>query len=166
MSDSSDFQFHRERKKEVKEKIEDTHLWVKCMSNDIKSVWSFVYINSKKDITFVSGKVDKSNDKINDRIQLIPVIEFLEWISGDGKKRSVTVYSDNNYLVNVLKEWIHRWKKTQFKFPDGTDRPNSDLLMKIESLVSDTTLNMKHLFSKNEFTEKAEDLCRTELNLS
>lgn len=158
----TDFQFHRERKKSIKEKIEDVHLWIKGISHVDKSAWAFGYMDSKKDIIFVFGE---SKIVDNDRLQLIPIIEFLELISGDDQKRLVTVYSDSNYLVNVLKEWVDKWKKTQFKFPDGGDRPNADLLRKVEALKNNTILNMKNLFTKNDFTEKLENLCRNELNL-
>lgn len=161
MADVSDFQFHRERKKEKTEKVEEIQVWVKGIPSEKKSAWAFVYIDGKKDITFVSGESIISD---KERLQLIPVMEFLEWISSDEKKRMVTVYTESNYLVNVLKEWIDKWRKSQFKFADGTDRPNADLLRNIDTLRTHTTLNMKHQFTTNEFTEKVEALCRTELN--
>ena len=163
MAETSDFQFHRERKREKTEKVEEIQVWVKGVLREHKSAWAFVYIDGKKDITFVSGDSDISD---NNRLQLIPVIEFLEWISGDEKKRLVTFYTDSNYLVNVLKEWIDKWKKSQFKFADGTDRPNADLLRKVDTLRTHTTLNMKHQFTVDEFTEKVEALCHNELNFS
>jgi len=170
MSDSPDFQFHRDRKKKDKEKVEDLHVWVKGIfdSDDVvtpkKSAWAFVYIDSKKDVVFVSGEGGESN---NDRLQLIPIIEFLEWISGDKCKRLITFYTSNNYIANVLNEWVDKWRKSDFKLPEGTDRPNADLLRKIDSLcLNHTSLIIKHQFSTNEFTEKVDSLCHTELNRS
>ena len=55
MSDS-DFQFHRERKKQCKEKVEDIHLWVGGMSNDKKSSWAFLYMDGKRNITSIFGE--------------------------------------------------------------------------------------------------------------
>ncbi|MDD4930605.1 MAG: hypothetical protein PHG66_00430 [Candidatus Colwellbacteria bacterium] len=162
MTDASDFQFHRERKKEKTEKIEEIQVWLKGVIGENKSTWAFVYIDGKKDITFVSGESDIVN---KERLQLVPVIEFLEWI-GNERKRTITFYTESNYLVNVLNEWIDKWRKTQFKLPDGTDRPNADFLRKIESLRLYNTIIMKHQFAKNEFTEKVDDLCYTELTRS
>ena len=165
-SPSSDFQFHRERKREVKEKIEDVHVWIKAISHKDRSSWAFVYMDGKKDFTCIFGKTDILD---YDRLQLVLVVEFLEFLeflecSGEQKKRSAVIYTDSIYLLNVLKEWVDKWKKSHFTLPDGSDRPNADLLRKVESLRGNTTLNIKNLFTKNEFTEKIENLCQTELN--
>lgn len=161
MTDNQEFQFHRERKKEIKEKIEYIQVWIKGLSHEGKSSWAFSLIDGKKDILFISGK----NDELNiDRLHLISIIEFLEWIS-DGKKRSITIYTDNNYIINVLREWVDKWSYTQFKLPDGSLRPNGDLLDTIYKLKSPHILIMKQFFTKNEFALKNEDLCREELNI-
>ena len=161
MTDRQEFQFHRERKKEIKEKIEDVQVWIGGISCDGKSSWAFSIIDGKKDISFISGKNSECNI---DRLHLISIIECLEWIS-DGKKRSITIYTDNNYIINVVREWIDKWKYTQFKLPDGSLRPNGDLLHKIYDLKSPHILTMKQFFTTNEFNLKIEDLCREELNL-
>jgi ribonuclease HI len=163
MADSQDFQFHRERKKEKTERVEEIQVWIKGIVGDKKSAWAFVYIDGKKDISVVSGGSDITD---KDRLQLVPVIEFLEWITCGVKKRVVTFYTESNYLVNVLKEWIDKWKKSQFKLADGTDRPNGDLIRRVDLLRVNTTIYMKHNFSSNEFTEKVDLICRNELNRS
>lgn len=160
----TDFQFHRERKKERQEKVEEIHLWIKGLSNDKKSSWAFVYIDGKKDITFLSGQIKDSTD-VN-RIQLLAIIEFLEWASDRDKKKLVSLYTDSKYLLNLIKEWIDKWKKTQFKLPDGSDRPNGDLLRRLECLRENVNISMVYQFSQNEFSEKVYSLCCNELDQS
>lgn len=166
MSDQSEnFQFHRERKRVSKDKIEEIQAWITNVCNTEKSSWAFVYLDGKREITCVSGS-NPYHSESPDRLSLIPVIEFLEWILND-KKRSVTIHTNSSYLTNLLNEWIDKWKKSQFKLSDGEDRPNADLLRRIDALKTpNITLIMKNLFVDNEFTEKVEELCRTELNLS
>jgi ribonuclease HI len=152
-------QFHRERRRE---KIEEIFLWIKAIRKDSTSYWSFIAIDSKRESTSIFGSSDVEN--IN-RLQLIPVLEFLEMIN-DSKKRNINLYTDSKYLLNLLNEWIDKWAKTDFKSPDGKDRPNADLLRRIESLRQHKRFIVRNLFSRDEIMEQAEKLCCNELSLS
>jgi len=151
-------QFHRERRRE---KIEEVFVWVKAIRKDSKSGWCFIFLDSKRESVSIFGTSDVEN--IN-RLQLIPVLEFLEMIN-DTRKRNINMYTDSKYLLNLLNEWIDKWAKTDFKSPDGTDRPNSDLLRKIDPLRQHKRFNVRNLFSRDEIMDKAEKLCYNELNL-
>ena len=157
MTEDLQFHFHRERKREHKDKVEELHVWVKGG----KDTWALVYIDGKREVTSLSGK-ELGCDP--DRIQLIPILEFLRWMSGE-KKRSVVINTNSCYVVNVLSEWIDKWKRTDFKLDTGGDRPNADILREIDTYRNNTVLNMKSIDEDDDFNEKLNLLYDTESDL-
>lgn len=145
-------QFYKKRNKEEKEKIENIQAW---LQNNDTGVWSFIYIDDKKDIFSLYGK-DLSQDK--NRIVLIPLIELLEWIDEPGKKKNLLLYTKSSYIVNCLNEWICKWIRTDFKIEDDKYRPNSDLLRKIDVLRTNITITVKLLLVENEFSKQSDKL--------
>ncbi len=72
-------------------------------------------------------------DTTSNRMELIAIIEGLEWIIqkyDDSTRRHVKVslYCDSKYSVNLIKEWIQEWKTKQ----TIESRPNFDLLLQLD----------------------------------
>lgn len=146
-------QFYRKIKKEDKEKIENIQAWIKTKPDN--GLWAFVFIDNKKEIFSFYGQ-ELSEDK--NHLQLIPLIELLEWIDEPEKKKNLLVYTKSSYVVNCLTEWIDKWKRTDFKIEDKKDRPNADLLRKIDKLKTNITVTVKLLMAENDFSKQSEEL--------
>ncbi len=99
--------------------------------------WATVILDKNEQKTVLSGKEEDISDN---RIDMIAIIEGLNWIycSVEPKYRkyiTVTLNCDNVYCINILKEWLDKWRD------DIETRPNSDLLKALVDLKSKITIN-------------------------
>jgi len=60
----------------------------------------------------------------NNRMELLAVITALQKLK---RPCSVTVYTDSNYVVKGMTEWIHRWKKRNWMNAQKAPVLNKDL---------------------------------------
>lgn len=51
------------------------------------------------------------------------------------EKERIIIYSDSQYAVNTITEWIHSWKKRKWKKSDGKEPENLDLWYWLDKLL-------------------------------
>ena len=144
--------FYR-RRKDTKSKPENVQAWIKCLNNS----WSFTLIDGNKENFSLYGNVEDEKVNIN-RMNLIPLLELMNWIYDPKKKKNLTVYCNSSYVVNCMKEWLDKWKRHDFKIDDNTERPYADILRKIDSMRSSIELTVKLLMVEDTFSERASSL--------
>jgi ribonuclease HI len=101
--------------------------------------WASIILDKNEQKTVIS---DKEVDLKDNRIDLISIIEGLNWIycSVEPKYRKYIVVSlncDNVYCINIIKEWLDLWKD------DIENKPNSDLLKTLIDLKDKMIINPK-----------------------
>ncbi len=103
-----------------------------------KAGWGYLTVNIKDEKT---DKVDINLILNENRMTLYALVEGLDSIVNSDTKIKATVecYTDNVYCMNVVNEWLERWKKERF-----INRPNIDLLERLSSLLDDCVLNMHY----------------------
>lgn len=69
----------------------------------------------------------------NNRMELMAVIEGLKMLS---KPSIVELYSDSQYVLKGLKEWIHSWKRRGWKTADKKPVKNVELWKQLDELAS------------------------------
>jgi ribonuclease HI len=67
----------------------------------------------------------------NNRMELLSVIEGLHALKGSSR---VELYSDSQYVVNGLNEWIDDWKKKGWKRPRNQKVKNLELWQELDRL--------------------------------
>jgi ribonuclease HI len=110
------------------------------LEDNTKYIWASLIINRNDEKTILTGeeKLNIQESNINkNRIELLSIIEGLDWINGNTDKKykkyiNVTIYSSNIYCVNIIKEWLIKWKNDN----SLDTRPNSDLLNKLFNIIS------------------------------
>jgi ribonuclease HI / DNA polymerase III subunit epsilon len=65
--------------------------------------WAFIYIEGDKEFHISGGEKFTTNNKM----ELTAVIEALEFCP----KNDLTIYSDSQYVIKGITEWIKNWKK-------------------------------------------------------
>jgi ribonuclease HI len=70
----------------------------------------------------------------NNRMELLAVIRGLEALS---RPSVVDLYSDSQYVLNGLREWMPAWKSRGWKTKDRKPVKNQDLWMRLDELASD-----------------------------
>lgn len=91
-----------------------------CSGNPGKGGYGAIlmYKNHKKEI---SGAVQ---DTTNNRMELQAVIEALKALK---KSSEVTIYTDSKYVQKGISEWIHSWKKNNWRGANKKPIKNIDL---------------------------------------
>ena len=79
-------------------------------------------------------------DKIvtNNRTELTAVIKAIKnHVSNTNKeKQKLIIYSDSQYVIKSMTEWIHKWKKNNWKTANGKNVLNQDLITYLDDLIS------------------------------
>ena len=110
--------------------------------------------------TYMVSAIDVNTNHV--RIRLNGLLESLKWIVGaDATEHSIeTVFiSTDVFIVSILREWIPKWRRTNFRMGKGSDekRPNSDLLEQISDLI----VNMKLTVSwQDEYSNEMETISK------
>ena len=98
--------------------------------------------------TYLLSGSEKFNNHI--RIRLLGVKESLEWITVNVDINNLShvetvLISNDVFVVNMLREWIPKWNKNNFKLKtdDEQYRPNSDMLKAIANVSTKIKLSVK-----------------------
>jgi ribonuclease HI len=86
----------------------------------------------------------------NNRMELRAVIEGLTALK---KPSVVELYSDSQYVLNGLKDWIKGWKAKGWKTSSKQPVKNQDLWMALDALVAQHTVTFHWIRGHNEHPE-------------
>ncbi len=86
----------------------------------------------------------------NNRMELRAVIEGLTALK---KPSVVELYSDSQYVLNGLKDWIKGWKAKGWKTASKQPVKNQDLWMALDALVAQHTVTFHWIRGHNEHPE-------------
>lgn len=86
----------------------------------------------------------------NNRMELLAVIRGLEALS---KPTRVVLYSDSQYVLNGLKEWMASWKQRGWKTASKQPVKNQDLWMQLDELMGVHSLRFHWVRGHNDHPE-------------
>jgi ribonuclease HI len=114
-----------------------------CSGNPGKGGWGFVLrdLQSQKEKEGSGAEQETTNN----RMELKAVIEGLKALS---RPCRVSLYSDSNYVLNGLKEWMPNWKKNNWRRKSGSrweEVKNADLWKELDSLQSIHKISFHHI---------------------
>jgi len=105
------------------------------------------------------------NQTTNNRMELRAAIEGLKALK---KKCHVTVYSDSQYVVKGMNEWIKNWQKTGFKNARKQAIANADLWqdLLLASQAHHVSWRWVRGHSGNELNERVDEIAREQALLA
>jgi ribonuclease HI len=86
----------------------------------------------------------------NNRMELMAVIEGLRALS---RHSEIDLYSDSQYVLNGLKDWIKGWKAKGWRTADKKPVKNQDLWEELDALQSKHTIRFHWIRGHNEHPE-------------
>ena len=99
-----------------------------CRGNPGKGGWGvFVEYADSQTAEFCGGEPETTNN----RMELMAAIEGLAHTDA---QVPVTVWTDSSYVQKGISEWIHGWKKKNWRKSDGGAVKNADLWQKLDQL--------------------------------
>lgn len=98
----------------------------------------------------------------NNRMELMAVIEGLKEIPS---QYDVKVYSDSNYVLKGLMEWLKKWKANGWKTASNKPVKNKDLWQELDRLANSFSLDFVKVkgHSGHEYNERVDTLAREQI---
>ena len=102
-----------------------------CSGNPGPGGWAFILRHpaSGKERERSGGEPQTTNN----RMELLAVIEGLTALKAPSK---VELYSDSQYVLNGLREWMASWKKRGWKTANKKPVKNQDLWQRLDELMA------------------------------
>jgi len=112
-----------------------------------KSKWGSIVYENGTTLTLMGQADDYWQSQVgvpeensnSERAILIAVIETLEWVNGE----NILIFSDNIYCVNLLNDWLPKWRRDSYITNVGSLRPNYELLLTLDQKLLDVEYNFE-----------------------
>lgn len=91
--------------------------------------WAAILICQDEEI-ILTGSVPQAT---NNQMELRAVIEALSYFKDP---KLIKIYSDSEYVIKGLTEWLPRWKKNGFKTSEGKPVKNKELWEVLDKLIN------------------------------
>lgn len=119
-----------------------------CSGNPGPGGWAYILRHPSSG----SEKTGSGGEKAttNNRMELMAVIRGLEALA---KPSRVELYSDSQYVLKGLKEWMASWKKRGWKNASKQPVKNQDLWMELDELMQQHTLSFHWVRGHNDHAE-------------
>ena len=105
-----------------------------CKQNPGPGGWGAVLIYQGQQKEFYGGESMTTNN----RMELTAAIEGLKALKTPCK---VDLFTDSNYVKQGMSQWIHGWRKRNWKKASGGDVLNSDLWQALEKIAAEHEVN-------------------------
>mgnify|MGYP006422424441 CR=1 FL=1 len=112
-----------------------------CTGNPGPGGWGVVLYFQDGSIYELGGAELKTT---NNRMEMQAAIASLELFQASGQSQPIHLYSDSQYLIKGITQWLKGWKKKGWKTASGKEVLNQDLWEKIDQL-NDPLVTWKHV---------------------
>ena len=129
-----------------------------CLGNPGPGGWGYVLEWGDYRIFGADGMLDTTNN----RQELYAVIYGLNRI--EKKNTPVVVYSDSDYVVKGVSQWLDKWKARNWRNANKRLVKNKDLWETLDALLSEfdsVTFKWVKAHNGNEWNEYADELARS-----
>ncbi len=119
-----------------------------CSGNPGPGGWAFVLKHpaTKKEMERSGAEIETTNN----RMELMAAIEGLKALKS---KSTVELYSDSQYVLNGLKDWLPGWKAKGWKTAGKKPVKNVDLWKELDALASGHEVKFHWIRGHNEHPE-------------
>jgi len=97
-----------------------------CKRNPGPGGWGCILLHGDQEQTFFGGEKQTTNN----RMELMAAIEGLRALP---QSSTVALYTDSKYVKDGISQWIHGWKKRNWRKADGKPVLNMDLWQQLDA---------------------------------
>ncbi len=129
-----------------------------CIGNPGPGGWGVVVYFSDGSIAEIGNREAKTT---NNRMEMAAAIGALKFFADYGQNEPISLYTDSEYLKKGVTQWIHCWKKKNWRTSAGKPVVNQDLWQILDRLNS-KLIQWKHVrgHSGNEGNERCDEIAR------
>ena len=100
-----------------------------CRGNPGPGGWGVILRSNGKEKELWGGEAATTNN----RMELTAVIRALEALK---RPSQVRVYTDSQYVQKGISEWVHAWKRREWRTADKKEVKNIDLWKRLDELAA------------------------------
>lgn len=140
-------------------KIKSIYTDGSCLGNPGPGGWAAV-------ICYDDGKIHEmgaqESHTTNNRMEIQGAIAALEFFKKSGQTESITLHTDSEYLIKGINQWIHGWKRKDWKTATGKPVLNQDLWEKLD-LLNSSAIKWQHVrgHSGDLYNERCDEIARS-----
>ena len=97
-----------------------------CKKNPGPGGWGCILIYGDTEKSLCGGDLETTNN----RMELMAAIRGLETLKS---KCQVELFTDSKYVKDGISQWIHNWKKRNWRKADGKPVLNADLWQRLDA---------------------------------
>lgn len=101
-----------------------------CITQDRRGGWGFVLARGEKRLRRSGGELQTTSN----RMELTAAIKALEELQKRYPDNPVVVYSDSQYVVKGITEWLENWKRNGWRNASKKPVENADLWQELDTL--------------------------------
>ena len=106
-----------------------------CSGNPGPGGWAYVMVEKGgAGDTVIAEKWDGEKNTTNNRMELLAVINALDSLKSPAPQ--LTLYTDSQYVQKGITEWIHNWKRNNWRTSGKQPVKNQDLWMALDALAA------------------------------
>jgi len=102
-----------------------------CTGNPGPGGWGVVFYFQDGSVYELGGAEPETT---NNRMEMQAAIASLELFHESGQDQSLAIYSDSQYLIKGITEWIQGWKQKGWQTASGKTVLNQDLWQRLDQL--------------------------------
>jgi len=111
-----------------------------CSGNPGPGGWGFAIIQNNE-VTY--SDADFNTLTTNNKMELSAVIFGLEHLlKMHPETKAISVHTDSAYTMNAMKDWVHNWRKNDWKKSNGKPIENPELIKRLYQLCYESGLNI------------------------
>ena len=105
-----------------------------CIGNPGNGGWAAIIMNGENKIQIKGSKKNTTNNQM----ELLAPIQALKKIPKGSK---VQIFTDSKYVKSGITEWIHNWKKNEWKTSNKKKVKNIELWTELDFLSNQFEIN-------------------------
>ena len=131
-----------------------------CLENPGNGGWAAIIIDDEKKTQIKGSKKNTTNNQM----ELLAPIEALKKIP---KGSEVQIFTDSKYVKSGITEWIHNWKKNEWKTADKQPVKNKELWEELDLLTNEFEIswNWVKAHSTDELNNEVDLIAKEAANL-
>ena len=129
-----------------------------CVPNPGTGAWAAVLSCKGNYRELVGGEMQTTNN----RMELLAAINALESLK---RPCRVEMHTDSQYLKKGITDWIHKWKRKNWRRRTGEEVLNVDLWKRLDAQMQRHKVNWSWVrgHAGNELNERCDELCGEEI---
>lgn len=117
-------------------RIKTNHLHIytdgACKGNPGTGGWAWILHSDNQ----FKGFCGNESDTTNNRMEMLAVLEALEFINTNKLTDPTTIFTDSVYVQKGLSEWLANWKKKNWQTSTKQPVKNKDLWVRMDQLFT------------------------------